>query len=120
MRRIVLSLAATAALSSAAVAGPYTEAGIAAADPSLVAFATGVSGLTRGLQNIADPSLGSATFGAAADAIGSPTETFGVVSLGDGGSITLTFDAGIGDGPGADFAVFENGFGVAGNTTVFG
>jgi hypothetical protein len=33
-----------------------------------------------------------------------------VVCLGRGGQITLTFSGGIADGPGADFAVFENGF----------
>jgi hypothetical protein len=33
-----------------------------------------------------------------------------IVSLGDGGRITLTFEQPITDGPGADFAVFENGF----------
>lgn len=34
-----------------------------------------------------------------------------IVSLGNGGSIVLTFDAPIGNGAGADFAVFENAFG---------
>jgi len=33
-----------------------------------------------------------------------------ILSLGNGGSITLGFDAPIYDGPGPDFAVFENGF----------
>jgi len=33
-----------------------------------------------------------------------------ILSLGNGGSITLSFDAPIYDGPGPDFAVFENGF----------
>lgn len=33
-----------------------------------------------------------------------------IVVLGDGGSITLTFDGYIKNGEGADFAVFENGF----------
>ena len=36
--------------------------------------------------------------------------TNGVASLGDNGAITLTFPAPITDGPGADFAVFENAF----------
>jgi len=35
--------------------------------------------------------------------------SFEIVSLGRGGQITLTFPHGIGDRPGADFAVFENG-----------
>lgn len=34
-----------------------------------------------------------------------------IVSLGNGGSIVLTFDAPISNGTGADFAVFENAFG---------
>ncbi|MDF7823680.1 hypothetical protein P4B35_06605 [Pontiellaceae bacterium B12227] len=33
-----------------------------------------------------------------------------IVCLGRGGDITLTFSQGISDGPGADFAVFENSF----------
>ncbi len=36
--------------------------------------------------------------------------SFDIVSLGRGGEITLAFDPPIADGPGADFAVFENGF----------
>lgn len=41
---------------------------------------------------------------------GPPRGTFGVIVLGNDGRITLTFDQPITDGPGADFAVFENGF----------
>ena len=36
--------------------------------------------------------------------------SFDIVSLGRGGEITLTFECGIGDGIGYDFAVFENSF----------
>jgi hypothetical protein len=36
--------------------------------------------------------------------------SYDIVSLGCGGEITLTFECGIGDGIGYDFAVFENGF----------
>ena len=36
--------------------------------------------------------------------------TLDVVSLGRNGCITLSFDSSIGNGPGWDFAVFENGF----------
>ncbi|MGD9781233.1 MAG: DUF4465 domain-containing protein [Kiritimatiellia bacterium] len=38
------------------------------------------------------------------------TDPFHVAGLGDQGSITLGFPAPIADGPGPDFAVFENGF----------
>ncbi len=37
-------------------------------------------------------------------------DSMDIVSLGRGGRITLTFPLGIADGPGADFAVFENSF----------
>lgn len=37
-------------------------------------------------------------------------EAESVLSLGNGGEVTLTFDAPITNGEGADFAVFENGF----------
>ncbi|MGB3619416.1 MAG: hypothetical protein WBA12_14965, partial [Catalinimonas sp.] len=39
-----------------------------------------------------------------------PADGFSVVSLGDGGTATCTFERPITDGPGPDFAVFENGF----------
>ena len=45
-------------------------------------------------------------------ALGPATDnTTDVVSLGEGGTITLGFDATLMDGNGYDFAVFENGFG---------
>lgn len=65
--------------------------------------------LQRGWQNIADTSLGKPTIG---DSI-SPTGfsmVNGLVSLGDGGVATLTFNGFIYDDFGADFAVFENSF----------
>jgi hypothetical protein len=65
--------------------------------------------INRGWQNITNTSAGQTTAG---DSI-SPTGKSGlngVVSLGDGGIATLTFDGIIYDGPGADFAVFENSF----------
>jgi len=45
--------------------------------------------------------------------IGMPSDDLNnahVLSLGDGGSIIVKFDEAIYDGPGVDFAVFENGF----------
>ncbi|MDP4281033.1 MAG: T9SS type A sorting domain-containing protein [Bacteroidota bacterium] len=47
-------------------------------------------------------------YGAASDATGAPDNL--VISLGDGGSATLGFNMPIKNGPGWDFAVFENGF----------
>lgn len=119
MRRIV-SVAATTLLatSSWGLAGPYPPAAgqpgsdaIHKDDPRFVAWASGFTDLVRGPMDIANPSAGLASFGAGENALGKAQGTsFDVVSLGDGGRITLTFDVPIGNGPGPDFAVFENGF----------
>ena len=106
------------ALVSTAVAGPYAPAAgqsgsdaVPASAP--IAWATKVESLTRGPQNIADLKLGLASFGVEGNALGPANATTGngtpVVSLGDGGQITVSFANAITDGPGADFAVFENG-----------
>ena len=42
-----------------------------------------------------------------------------VLTLGEGGDVTLGFDVTIVDGPGADLTVFENGFLIAGGPSVF-
>lgn len=63
----------------------------------------------RGLQNILDTSLGYASVGDEFSATGPALEN-GVVSLGDGGVITCTFQNLIHNLPGPDFVVFENGF----------
>ncbi|MFN4259847.1 MAG: PEP-CTERM sorting domain-containing protein [Gemmataceae bacterium] len=99
-------------------AGPYAASGIPANDPAFVGWATGVAELVRGPQDIANPASPLASFGSAANALGAPGGTFDVVSLGDGGWITLTFASPIYNGPGPDFAVFENGFGF--NGLIFG
>lgn len=83
--------------------------------PSFIAWATGGT-ITRGFVNINDTTIlydgsNKATFGDLSDAIGmAGGNGTDVISLGDSGSITLTFDYVIQDGPGFDFAVFENGF----------
>jgi hypothetical protein len=67
----------------------------------------------RGYVNISDTtitydSINRASWGDSTMAIGPADDE--VVSLGDGGSATLTFDTIISDHDGWDFAVFENGF----------
>lgn len=110
------------------LAGPYPPAAgqagsdaVPAIDPRIVAWATGVADLQRGAVDISDSESPLASFGAAASVLGpenaydfgtglpstSPTT---VISLGDGGSITLTFASPLSDLPGPDFAVFENSF----------
>ena len=67
--------------------------------------------MVRGSQNLSDPDAPDVTFGDASQAVGAATAiTTDVVSLGDGGSATLTFDKPIANGNGYDFAVFENSF----------
>ena len=62
----------------------------------------------RGFFNIADTSLGLAYFGDDNNVIGKANNS--VVSLGDGGIATLTFNTPISNGNGFDFAIFENSF----------
>lgn len=64
--------------------------------------------ITRGPMNILEPSLGLTDYGSAID--GSFIADNNVVSLGDGGQAIAIFSEAIGNGPGPDFAVFENGF----------
>ena len=119
------SLAATTlfliAATSSAWAGPYAppagqpgSTALAAGDALFVDWADGFADLVRGPLDIANPAGGLASFGSGPSALGpadaTPSATTPVVSLGDGGQITLSFAQPITDGPGFDFAVFENGF----------
>ncbi len=77
----------------------------------MVDWGTWADTLERGPVDIAHPEWGTASYGLAEDALGPALgDTLTVVSLGDGGSMTLEFDIAIPDGPGDDFAVFENSF----------
>jgi hypothetical protein len=113
--RIVWTIAAIAAIlniaSNAALAGPHTEPGYEIAEMN--AWATGVAEVIRGPIYIIQPELGNVTHGVEADVIGEASgSTTDTLSLGDGGSITLSFESGISDNSGVDFAVFENGIGT--------
>jgi hypothetical protein len=117
MRTMSLILSALCVLMSiASAAGPYApaagQAGSTAIhmdDPVIAAWATGAS-VVRGLADITNPAGGDVNYGDASDALGNAEGTsYDVVSLGDGGSITLTFESSIVNGEGYDFAVFENG-----------
>jgi len=99
-------------------AGPFAPAAgqpgstaIAYNDPGIVGWATTVRDLARGPIDISNPAAGLASFGTADSALGpAGTNTGAVVSLGDGGEITLGFAQPITNGPGPDLAVFENSF----------
>ncbi len=75
---------------------------------AIIGWATGCT-IQRGYRDIAIPDSGYATDGDSNSAIGPATQN-GTVSLGDGGIAILTFSSPIVNGPGFDFAVFENGF----------
>lgn len=74
---------------------------------AFVAWATS-SKIIRGLQNISNSSLGYATVGDSTSPVGIADGM--VVSLGDSGIAICSFQNEIYNGPGNDFAVFENSF----------
>jgi hypothetical protein len=74
-------------------------------DPKILGWAQGCAGYLPGAGAT------NAQFMMPSQALGpAGTNTLNVVSLGNGGSITLTFGAPITDGDGWDFAVYENSF----------
>jgi len=117
MLRKSLLLLVLAVSSSVAFAGPYAppagepnSTAIHMNDANFVAWATGIT-VERGYNDINNPNLGYASYGDDANALGKADgDSYGVVSLGDGGVATLTFDYPITNGNGYDFAVFENAF----------
>jgi hypothetical protein len=62
----------------------------------------------RGWIHAGNESLGKVTYGNENDALGKAD--LSVISLGDGGSAMFTFQFPLWNGPGPDFAVFENSF----------
>jgi len=83
-------------------AGQVGSTAIYLDDPNFIAWADGWEDYVVGAQCDLvwqDPNK------ALGQALG---DSFDIVSLGRGGRITMTFAAGIGDGEGDDFAVFEN------------
>lgn len=79
-------------------------------DSSIISsWASGIN-VKRGYLDIAQPELGFVTYGNQADGLIAEGDGMAIVSLGDSGVAVLTFDGIIFDGPGTDFAVFENGF----------
>ncbi len=117
------TLAALLLAWGAAVAGPYSAASNDPAnpfDPPIAATSPQFTGWASAVVNYS-PSPQSNSFTNSANALGPAGPATGVVSLGDltaadldtgvpPGSLTVGFDAPIYNGPGDDFAVFENGF----------
>lgn len=80
---------------------PTTSTAIPTASPSIVGWATGHSDFTPGTDVTANWLVPANAYGSAAS---------GLLPIGNGGSVTLTFAAPITNGAGNDFAVWENGF----------
>jgi hypothetical protein len=82
-----------------------TTTAVAYDDPRIVGWAAGVDSYLPG------PGVTESQFMMPSQAFGpAGTSTLAVVTLGNGGSITLTFGAPITDGDSWDFAVYENSF----------
>lgn len=110
MRQSLLALALIAGAGSVH-AGPFAPAAgqagstaISKTSPDIVQWATGFQDYLPG-SNV------DATWKTPNKALGPAVgDSFDIVSLGDQGRITLTFGGAIQNGPGWDFAVFENSF----------
>lgn len=117
MKKLLLSLLLSSTIINAQSYAPAAdEAGttaIAKNSSLIIDWATGIT-VVRGPQDITNPTGALASAGTPDDGMKGGTSGGGIVSLGDGGSATLTFDTPIADGPGFDFAVFENGFKTGG------
>jgi hypothetical protein len=88
-------------------AGVSGSTAISADSSVFVAWATACQ-VQRGYRDIAVPDSGYASAGIESNATG-PVD-HAVISLGDSGVAVLTFAMPVYNGPGPDFAVFENGF----------
>lgn len=76
-------------------------------NPAILGWASGCT-ITRGYQDIANPTT-LASYGTENAGIGAATAvSTDAVSLGDGGMAILSFNQPIVNGPGYDFAIFEN------------
>lgn len=110
MRKILsIFLVILPLLSVAQFAPPAGQEGTTAMhcdSSAFVAWATGCV-VERGPMRIDKPENGVASYGTENDGLGKP-DGQALVSLGDGGNAVLTFDSPIYNGPGPDFAVFEN------------
>ncbi len=117
---LCLGLAARAGIYAPAAGQPGTTA-IAADDSRIIAWGSATGTIVRGPYEIGDPDSPLVSFGNPGAVLG-PANAFDidtgepsitpstVLSLGDGGSIVVTFAQPIANGPSWDFAVFENGF----------
>ena len=111
MRYFIILVLLVSTFSAGAQYAPQQGLGgstaISAASSLFTEWASGCT-IHRGYLYIDSPALGYASSGDSTLAIGQAD--YSVVSLGDSGVADLTFPAVIYNGPGPDFAVFENAF----------
>ncbi len=108
----------TLLVTASATAGPFPPAAgqpgstaVADSSPDIAGWASAVASYSPGSNVDAQFQTPQLALGPAGNADGNNLGfTFDIVSLGDAGSITLTFSPAIRDGEGFDFAVFENSF----------
>jgi len=100
-------LLSTVSAQFAPQAGVAGSTAIIGSSSQFTGWATGCT-VVRGYKDINQKSLGYVTAGDSSLALGASDVS--TVSLGDSGIAVLTFSGNIYDGPGPDFAVFENGF----------
>jgi len=104
--------------------GQASKLSISKDSSAIVTWANGIN-IQRGWVNISDTTVkykgsNKATYGYPAVALGKAgISSSDVVSLGDGGIATVTFNRPIANGIGSDFAVFENGQYKQGTDSVF-
>lgn len=98
-------------MAGSAFAGPYAPAAGQSGSTAIYMTDSGFVGWATGWQNYNVGTDVDAAWQTPDLALGQAVGTsFDIVSLGRGGSITMTFANPIADGAGADFAVFENAF----------
>ena len=111
----LLSISYSFGQSYAPAAGEPGSTAIHFSDPQFVSWAAQIE-VIRGFVNIEDTTIEAmgdnrASFGEPSFALGAAnTDPSNVVSLGDKGVATVIFERPVFNGPGYDFAIFENSF----------
>ena len=119
IKRTILALSALLAIGTASsfAQGPFCGAvgtegcdAVSRTNPGIIGWAVSCT-VVRGPVDIVNPDGPVVRYGDESMALGpATTATTRAVSLGDGGSATVTFERPIRNGEGPDFAVFENPF----------
>ncbi len=107
----IIVLCALCAFGSVTQAGPYAPAAGRTGSTAIAKNSKLIKGWATGYRNYAPGTNVDATWRNTTEALGVAQGTStDIVALGDAGRITLTFNGSIFNGPGWDFAVFENSF----------